>query len=260
MFLSTIRHAWKPSAVLAALLVAGPAFAQVGPPDIDQYLVYQAEPHGFLDYTILLRDQFAPDPLPHFVRDLEFFMNPVEKDALPMVDPRLHYTWWHLQPTPTPVSSVLATNKYGDQQIQLYASEWLLNPALKYPQPGEPIPVANHYQCYRAQGFIPPRPLLLHDQFGTWDAYLSGEIDWWCNPAEKYFDGTVDPIVRPEAHLVCYRIQTPQPVGFAISFLDQFRLDTTQLTQIRYLCVPTFKHDITPTTSASWGSVKATYR
>jgi hypothetical protein len=260
MFLNTIRHAWKLSAVLAVLLVAGPAFAQLQPPDIDQYLVYRAQPHGFLDVPVILRDQFSPAATTHFVRDLQFFMNPVEKDSLPIIDPRLHYTWWHLQPEPTSVSTVLATNKYGDQQIQIFASEFLLNPALKFPQAGEPIPFANHYLCYRAQGFIPPRPVILHDQFGSWDAYLTGEVDWWCNPVEKQFQGNFDPIVRPDAHLVCYRIQVPQPAGFAISFLDQFRLDTTQLTNIVYLCVPTLKHDITPTTSASWGSVKATYR
>lgn len=261
MSLTTIKRARTPvlGAMVAVVLAASPAFGQTGPPDIDQYLVYRAQPGAELAAPVILRDQFFPQPTTQVVGHLEFFMNPVEKDGSGMFNPRLHYTWWHV--TPQPFSGrVIASNKYGDHEVQVGPSEFLLNPALKFPQPGELIPIANHYKCYRAQGFIPPRPVTLFDQFGQWQAELTGQVEYFCNPTEKAYQGAIDPIVRPDAHLTCYRIIVPQPVSIPITFLDQFRFDQTVLFSHIYLCVPTLKQEVVPTTSTTWGSVKATYR
>jgi hypothetical protein len=250
----TVLGAW-----VAVALAASPVLAQTGPPDIDQYLVYQAQGATPLGAPVILRDQFFPQPTTHIVDHLQYFMNPVEKDGTGIFNPRLHYTWWFI--TPQPFSRrVIASNKYGDHEVQVGPAEFLLNPALKFPQPGEPIPVANHYKCYRAQGTIPPRPVTLFDQFGGWQAQLTGQVEYFCNPTEKIYEGAIDPIIRPDAHMVCYRIIVPQPVTIPITFLDQFRLDSAQLLGHVYLCVPTFKHEVVPTTSTTWGSVKATYR
>jgi len=245
--------------VLALLISTGPARAQA-PPAIDHYLVYRVDPPLTLGAPVALRDQFRPTFTPHTVFDMPFFANPVVKDSFPLFDPRLHYTWWHISPDPFH-ARVLVTNQFGDQQLDVRDSRFLLNPALKFPQPGQPLPFANHYKCYDANGPAPGRLVTLEDQFGFRRAYVDSAV-FFCNPAEKQYQGQIDLIVRADAHLVCYRIrrEPPAPVHFPITFLDQFLFGQTNLVEEVFLCVPTLKQDVVPAKPQTWGGLKAIYR
>jgi hypothetical protein len=231
-----------------------------GPPGIDHYLIYTVQPPDTASFPIVLRDQFPPQTT-HIADIFAFFGNPVSKNNEPIVDLNLHYTWWHVSP-PKPFSgSILASNQFGDQQLTLYDAEFLWNPALKNPSASDvQIPVANHYLCYRTSGSFVPRTVSLVDQFGQYQAVVMEPV-WFCTPVEKTFHGDVFPILRPEANQVCYRIEplTGFP-GIGISYFDEFRRSQAFLQQQIWLCVPTFKHEITGADASSWGSVKAIYR
>ena len=272
VFASRLRGVSSALLAVAVLALSGaPALAQkddggtTGPPGIDHYLVYVAAPNAG-PFGVLLHDQFEP-PTTHVADVTNFFANPVSKNNEGIIDPVLHYTWWHLTP-PRPFSAnLIATNQFGDQQLSLYDAEYLWNPALKNVQgPGAQgdlpaaLPVANHYLCYHATGAFTPRTVTLQDQFGAYEAVVLAP-EWFCTPVEKTYQGHVDPIVRPDAHQVCYRIQpiTPFP-GVPITFLDEFRFGQTFLSQQIWLCVPTFKHDVTGADPTTWGNLKAIYR
>jgi hypothetical protein len=231
-----------------------------GPPGIDHYLVYSATPLAG-SHPVVLRDQFMPLTT-HVADPFEFYANPVSKNGEGIVDPILHYAWWHINP-PRPFSgAIVASNQFGDQTLQLGPAEYLWNPSLKNVQvpPVPPLPHANHYLCYRATGQFVPRTVTLQDQFGSYQATVIAP-EWFCNPVEKTYEGQVEPIVRPDAHQTCYRVQplTPFPPT-TITFLDEFTFGTTVLQQQVWLCVPSFKEPVVPAQTSSWGSVKATYR
>jgi hypothetical protein len=265
---STFRMRGAFAALASAVVLAAasfPALAQsggpTGPPGIDHYLVYRANPIAG-SYPIALRDQFSPVPTTHVADPLEFFANPVSKNNEGIFEPILHYTWWHINP-PRPYSgAIVASNQFGDQTLTLGPAEYLWNPALKNIQipPVPPLPVANHYLCYRATGQFIPRTVSLQDQFGVYQATVLFP-EWFCNPVDKQFQGNVEPIVRPDAHQTCYRIQpvTPFPPT-TITWLDEFLFGQTVLTEQIWLCVPTFKHEVVGAEPSSWGAVKSTYR
>jgi hypothetical protein len=230
-----------------------------GPPGIDHYLVYRADPRAG-SYPVILGDQFYPQTT-HVADPFEFYANPVSKNSEGIVDPILHYTWWRINPPRPHSGTVVASNQFGDQTLQLGPAEYLWNPSLKNVlQPTPPLPVANHYLCYRATGQFVPRTVVLQDQFGSYQGIVVAP-EWFCNPVNKSFQGHSEPIVRPEAHQVCYRVDIPQPFPpTTITWLDEFTFQQTILTQQVWLCVPTFKNDIVPSSAATWGSVKAIYR
>jgi hypothetical protein len=138
--------------------------------------------------------------------------------------------------------------------------QFLLNPALKNPMPGEEIPVANHYKCYNCEGAAPNATVVLKDQFIERTAIVGPPI-WLCNPTKKTVVGgpTYD-MVDPDQHLVCYQIPG-EVTDFSAAVTDQF-VPGSQLRLIdyRYLCVPSTKHDPTQTEQSTWGRLKTLYR
>lgn len=243
--------------VLAAAGTSG--FAQTPPLPIDHYKVYNVEPGYPYFRPVMLRDQFGQHPAQ--VLFLDRFANPVNKNNEGMLDPILHYAWWRID-SPEPPRAALIGNQFGqDQEFHIFDAVYLLNPALKHAQsPGEPLPIANHYKCYQAQGAPIQREVVLADQFGTRTAMVL-EPELLCNPTEKITDdGRVYPIIDPNAHLACYRIQPPMFYGIGAVIHDQFIFADIRFKEDWLLCVPSTKNVIVPTEPQTWSRVKALYR
>lgn len=261
------HRSWGRSLLLATLLVVGAsaAHAQVSPL-WDHYRTYAATltalsaPPG----TIGLIDQFG-DWQYTVPLELVRFSNPDEKyhapNLYPINDPRLHYTWWYLGSEPFTRPSVLVTNQFGPQIVDVFGDEiYLLNPAIKN-DPIPEIPVANHYKCYRCQGDPPGISVVLSDQFKQRTATVLEPVVL-CNPAVKTVEpgGFVYPIVDHNQHYVGYLIE-PQEFAVTAMVSDQFIRDQQLLIFNDFLLlVPSEKHDATPTESGTWGRVKKLYR
>jgi len=248
--------------VLAAfMLTPMRAHAQVNPL-WDHYKVYQAiSPIPPPPFPVILGDQFT-DHFNHNIISLDWFMNPVEKRipggaVFPINDPILHYSWWRITPQPF-TGLVTATNQFGDQTFNVGDAVYLLNPALKNQQ-GPPL-ARNHYKCYLCTGQPVNRAVIMIDQFDTWNANVTVPR-YFCNPASKQDPTGNYPIVDPNQHYVCYEYTPPDPQQFNATFTDQFVVNAPLgLGPSPYLCVPTYKTGVTPTTKNTWGKVKMLYR
>lgn len=190
--------------LLASFMLPVAAMAQDGAME-NRYLVYRVMETVPLSVGVVLADQFGIHQQPGLV--LEWFDTPVQKDQEPIFDPNLHHTWWRID-NPEPVRDVLVDNQFGPQSLTVRNGEYLLAPALKQVPGGDP-PLANHYECYQAQGPPVDRPVVLTDQFGTYTATVRFPVQF-CNPVEKTHEGVVYPPVDPEIHLTCYQLD-PRP-------------------------------------------------
>jgi hypothetical protein len=214
---------------------------------------------------VLLSDQFGE--WTHAVGPLRHFQNPARKEhqgrIFEITRPELHYTWWEIEPIPSPRPMVSVENQFGPQTLDVFESRFLWNPARKN-EPGPPPP-ANHYKCYAcaesAPGFQAVPPIFLQDQFQARQVFVSGPR-FLCNPvAKRTAEGLIYPIVDAEQHYVVYELD-PGPALFTAVVTDQF-VPAWQLAPIgpdRMLAVPSFKHDPTPAVPNTWGRLKALYR
>ena len=196
---------------------------------------------------------------------LEWFQNPTQKQVpglppFPIHDPRLHYTWWRITEHPWD-ATVQAVNQFGDQTLHVGRPLYLLNPALKN-ETGPPLLPANHYKCYECQGPPVDRPVTLTDQFGIWQT-TAVVPRFFCNPVRKtnLANGNVYDIVDPEQHYVYYELVPPDPRIFTGVVTDQFiQQRPLDLTEGRYLGVPTTKERVTSARNDTWGKLKLMYR
>ena len=232
-------------------------------PAWDHYKAYDVSPNPTVNLSVELRDQFTLEGA--FVKTLFRVANPAEKrlrdgSSFPISDPRLHYTWWELEPRPI-TRTVNVANQFGTQTLLLSLSRYLLNPALK--NESGSLPLANHYKCYDCTGNdVRVTGVTMIDQFGTHRADISVPL-WFCTPTEKRVAGVVYPIVDPNRHYVCYIYSPPHsPLTFAADVTDQFMSRATRVTfsGSKVFCVPTEKVDPTPARLESWGRLKMLYR
>ncbi len=239
------------------------AHAQGVPVTWDHYWVYDVIPGPVLPPPappVRLTDQF--ETWDHQVLQLRHFANPVEKQHGPLIspitNPDLHYTWWEIEPHPFQRPGIAVDNQFGPQLLDVFAPRFLLNPARKN-QPGPPPP-GNHYKCYECVGQPVLETVYLRDQFGQRTAVVL-EPQLLCNPTVKQLPGGVSyPMLDPEQHLVCYRID-PMLWAYLPYVTDQFIQDfPLEIGPDRWLCVPSYKHEPTSTSSSTWGQLKSLYR
>lgn len=249
------------SAVLGLCVLVSGVTAQGsgGPPGIDHYKVYLVnQPQQPPTRTVFLRDQFGLGPSQVF--RMEKFATPAVKDGFPLFDPITHYDWWRINPVPFS-ATVFATNQFGaEQELHLKQSEYLLTPSLKFPQPGQVLPLRNHYRCYSVDGPSPARLVTVQDQFGFNQAFVDS-ARMFCTPVEKQDPTGFYPILDPEAHLTCYDIhKTPPTQVQTVVVQDQFGFWDIIIVQDQLLCVPTFKTGVVEADHKTWGELKAIYR
>lgn len=246
---------------------ASRAQAQVDPL-WDHYKVYQTLAHPSHIEQVTLIDQFQTRT-DDVVQYLDRLANPVAKNHgaafYPINRPELHYTWWALSQRPPIDINVLAINQFGDQYIHVGGpytgwDTYLLNPANKNAPTGTPLPLANHYKCYPAQGAPVNTTVGLSDQFFSRNAVVF-EPRWFCAPCEKrLLNGTVYPMVDPKQHYTVYEIDytnTFWPARISDQFITDFQTDVAF---DRFLMVPTQKELPTPSDPTTWGRVKGLYR
>jgi hypothetical protein len=257
------------------LLAAGLFFAQASaqaqgnPPGVNptHYWTYQLHQPFIQPQPIAVQDQFFPAPVPVTVDHLDRLANWVIKTdpttgfaSLP-VDTALHYTWWNIIEK-LPVNQVVGvTNQFGSYPVTVSNVEFLLTPAYKNHQSSVPFPTANHYLCYRANGFPSPnRPFVLQDEWRQ-DQQLPGALEFLCVPCVKQHNGVTYPILDPVTHLALYRI-TPQSDLFPPLISDQFFFGNQLVQQVppEFLLVPSLKQVVTDTKRHSWGQLKMLYR
>jgi len=250
---------------MAVLLVAVAAHAQSGtnPPGVNptHYWTYQLLQPFPQPTPLLVHDQFLVNDTPIDVDALLRLVNWVHKNGSPVPDTLIHYTWWNI-PAKLPVGApVIVTNQFGQYPVQVLNLEFMLVPAWKnQPQPIQPN--ANHYLCYRAQGFPPPTfPLQLTDEWRA-DVQIAGPMEFLCVPCWKTHNGAVYPPPDPVTHLAVYPIQPTSDVFYPF-VMDQLAAGPRFVQQkpLEYLMVPSLKQEIsTPTKTETWGRIKMLYR
>lgn len=246
----------------AVMLVGAPVNAQPGiDPNWDHYRGYDIAPNPVIYMDVMLEDQFGI--WQYHMLKLKRFSNPDKKthgaDVFPINNPRLHYTWWLLEPEPFDMPQVQVENQFGPQMLHVFGHEpYLLAPTVKN-EPGPP-PAANHYKCYPCQGAAPGAQVVLEDQFGSRTAVV-GEPMWLCNPARKTIAGAQPyDMVDPDQHYVIYDIG-PAFLTAQAFITDQFVEELAiEVTVNRFLHVPSLKFHPTPTRQSTWGRVKTLYR
>jgi hypothetical protein len=247
--------------LLAVVLVAGLSWTSSDAQVIDEnhYLVYQVPEVFTVTGQILLADQFN-DYTTTFVT-FDKFANPVSKNGEPMFDDLLHQTWWLIDDPVPPCSERLVAldNQFGRQDWLVDDGLYLVLPATK-DMPGVPPPTWNHYKCYDAIGPVLNTPVVLMDQFGTYNMTVTEPV-LFCNPCLKEFNGEVHPIVNPEAHLACYLLEGDwTPVTHMPWLYDQFGEWQIHVHEPCWLCVPSLKLTVVGMEQSTWGSVKSLYR
>ena len=257
-----LRRGLPALVALAFLLLPGAgAEAQVDP-FWDHYKVYLAQPHLQISVPVVLADQFMSTT--HVAQQLDWFANPVEKrhdpNVFPIRRPDLHYAWWTIGPDMPFTKDLIANNQFGEQLLRVGPPRYLLNPANKNRPPDAPLPAGNHYKCYDCFGQPVNVPVFLTDQFFGRPAQVLFPR-FFCNPVEKRTpDGLIHPILDPDQHYTVYEID-PTPPAWSATFADQFvQFASLQLTQDRFLMVPTEKIIPTPAGASTWGRVKSHYR
>lgn len=251
--------------LLAALvLLALPlsAAAQVDP-TWDHYKVYVSNPVPPPTPTqVRLTDQFGVQD--HLVIELHRFMNPTVKvhgpNTFDINRPELHYTWWQISPEPFS-ETVAVDNQFGSQTLTVAGSEYLLNPAKKN-DAAAPIPLANHYKCYNCLGTPVDAPIILTDQFNTFQTVAAFPL-FLCNPVEKQVidPPNVYPILDANQHYVCYVLSPQDPQTFTAIIGDQFLADESiVMSPGELICVPSEKFVATPALRNTWGRLKTLYR
>lgn len=272
MRFATTRNAGRALALLGAAAVllvlatsAGAGESAVQP--WDHYKSYMVMNPVAGQMPVTLIDQFGEGTYP--LEFLEQFAVPAMKNGEPIYVPEVHYTWWRIFRA-EPGRRVMVSNQFGEQALDVMAARYLLAPAFKN-TPGAaaqglrtasvPFPQnANHYKCYDAFGPPVGVPATLETQFGFEDVMVM-HPELLCNPAEKITpDGLAYPIIDPHYHLVCYRIDPPQPIGVAVTAFDQFGEWYLHLDAPTYLCVPSLKTGVVPTETSTWSRVKGLYR
>jgi hypothetical protein len=260
MIANPVRRGLLALVWLFALLVLPVGNAQAQP-DLswDHYKVYDVTPLTFPGQVTLL-DQFGATT--HQLIVLDWFANPVSKQHgaafYGISRPDLHYTWWRLDPEVVLNKDLVAINQFGSQPLHIDRAVYLLNPALKNFQPGQPLPVANHYKCYACSGPPINTPVFLTDQFYSRPATVLSPR-FFCTPVDKVFNGQVHPMVNPNQHYTVYDIE-PGPAIWPATFRDQFISSSIDLRDDRLLMVPTEKVIPTDADPTTWGRLKSYYR
>ena len=248
----------------ALLWLSATAGAQPGAPfDPTHYWTYTNYDSLVFPEPIFVRDQFFRQGIPVTVDRMNRLLNWVHKNNSAVPDTFLHYAWWNIREKVPVNRAVIVTNQFGSHTVQVLNLEFLLAPAAKNNQPtfGN-IPIANHYLCYRADGF--PGPAADFDFRDEWrvDIQRPQDMEYLCTPCSKQHLGLFFAPTDTITHLAAYPI-TPQSGNFVPYVNDQFAARQLFVTQVpnEYLFVPSEK--VEPPTDAkrsTWGRIKRLYR
>jgi len=203
--------------------------------------------------VVTLVDQFQTQ-----VVDLgpaNLFMEPVNKNDEGIPEPWSGLTCYPIPSGEPAPPTVIATNQFGSQTLDLLDPVELCVPSSG---PSEPLGSLDHYKCYEASGSVVPGPVDLLDNFhdlqGASQTVQDLDPALFCNPVDKNGEGIND----ISAHLTCYSY-TPAglPPSGPVPIVNQFGEDTLNLTTPSKLCVPSTKQLPVPTPALSPAALAA---
>jgi hypothetical protein len=193
---------------------------------------------------VLLQGQFDERPLKMELALLDFFANPVAKNAEPIYDNNAHLTWYRGVQPPEPMRAVVLETQFGRFEIRTGRAYGLLVPTQKV-ESGSVFPkTLDHYKVYRLVDVekIPDVTLKLRDQFGASEARLRLPL-YFAAPVRKRHETKEYPIQNERAHLLIFGI-TPRDLKKKVTLRNQFTKGTSlAIVRSLMLAVPSIKRE-----------------
>ena len=175
---------------------------------------------------------------------LDFFANPVAKNAEPIYDKNAHLTWYRGVQPPEPMRAVVLETQFGRFEIRTGRAYGLLVPTQKV-ESGSVFPkTLDHYKVYRLVDVekIPDVTLKLRDQFGASEARLRLPL-YFAVPVRKRHETKEYPIQNERAHLLIFGI-TPRDLKKKVTLRNQFTKGTSlPIVRSLMLAVPSIKRE-----------------
>jgi hypothetical protein len=194
--------------------------------------------------NVLLQGQFDRRLLKMELALLDFFANPVAKNAEPIYDKNAHLTWYRGVQPPEPMRAVVLENQFGKFEIRTGTGYGLLVPTQKVESASVFPKTLDHYKVYRLVDAekVPDVTLKLRDQFGANEARLRLPL-YFAVPVRKRHDTKEYPIQNERAHLLIFGI-TPRNLEKKVTLRNQFTKAASVATvRIVMLAVPSIKHE-----------------
>jgi CSLREA domain-containing protein len=201
--------------------------------------------------TAELFDQFGTMTVE--LQEGEWLLNPAEKrrqgrDPEPIQREDEHLVCYGLPYMSASDRTVTVENQFGRSTLRVGRPLTFCTAASKTFEgnPGPPPDGVGHFLCYDVRGetpLFPSETLVARDQFGERTIRIDRTREL-CNPAGKRVGERFEPIIRPEEHLVCYRIttQTPSLAPLRVITTDQFfGQQTLRVRALERLCTPSTK-------------------
>jgi len=193
---------------------------------------------------VLLQGQFDERPLKMELALLDFFANPVAKNAEPIYDKNAHLTWYRGVQPPEPMRAVVLETQFGRFEIRTGRAYGLLVPTQKV-KSGSVFPkTLDHYKVYRLVDVerVPDVTLKLRDQFGASEARMRLPL-YFAVPVRKRHEIKEYPIQNERAHLLIFGI-TPRDLQKKVTLRNQFTKGTSlAIVRSLMLAVPSIKRE-----------------
>jgi len=193
---------------------------------------------------VLLQGQFDERPLKMELALLDFFANPVAKNAEPIYDNNAHLTWYRGVQPPEPMRAVVLETQFGRFEIRTGRAYGLLVPTQKV-ESGSVFPkTLDHYKVYRLVDVekIPDVTLKLRDQFGASEARVRLPL-YFAVPVRKRHETKEYPIQNERAHLLIFGI-TARDLQKKVTLRNQFTKGTSlAIVRSLMLAVPSIKRE-----------------
>ncbi len=175
----------------------------------DNYLCYEVIDPVPVDQPVLLLDQFdevlgLPENV--MVTVPKYFCNPVQK-VDPVTHPDDHLIFYEIFPPTGYNGPVLAVDQFGPHNLFVWDSVYLGVPTEKV------YFAIDHFKTWTTDIQLEgPYSVNLLDQFRSQPIQVSlDRIDHFSNSVDKTHDGNYFPRLDPNAHLIWYPIDVPQP-------------------------------------------------
>ena len=194
--------------------------------------------------NVLLQGQFDARPMKMALALLDFFANPVAKNAEPIYDKNAHLTWYRGVQPPEPMRAVILENQFGKFEIRTGTGYGLLVPTQKVESDSVFPKMLDHYKVYRLVdvGKVPNVTLKLRDQFGASEARLGLPL-YFAVTVRKRHDTKEYPIQNQRAHLLIFGI-TSRNVEEKVTLRNQFaRGASVTIVRSVLLAVPSIKNE-----------------
>jgi hypothetical protein len=210
---------------------------------LDYFQVYDVENRPATG-DLLLQGQFDQRRLKMRLALLDFFANPVSKNAEPIYDKNAHLAWYRGVQPREPMRKVIVENQLGKFEILTGTGYGLLVPSQKVER-GSAFPEElGHYKVYRLVDVEKPpeATLRLRDQFGASEARLRLPL-FFAVPVKKRYGTRESPIQNERAHLLFFGI-TPRDVQKRVTLRNQFTRSTSVVVvRSVMLAVPSLKRE-----------------